>query len=229
VQETEAKQQFEASLLQLKDLEDKEREARKLTKQNSNMVEVATNLPSKEKTPLASAKGAPPPTPANVSMEEKKLLEDKTTKLRALLQFYETKVKIAQYWDEKRDSEREDPMTTTRIYWCVGFGSSAETLSQQVTVKNIFQAIFNLSKKQLPPLFQPKDEVVLQTPKTKNSDDVPNEPTPLPPLIQELIALKLISKVDHPSRKLPIINVLYEDPPPLEKELEVKTNLFMTI
>jgi len=138
-------------------------------------------------------------------------------------------VKVAQYWDVKGDSEKDNPMTTTRIYWCVGFGSSAETLSQQVTVKNIFQAIFNLSKKPPTPFLQSNDEVALKIPETVKSGDVSNEPIPLPPLIEELFALKLTSKLDHPSRKLPVINVLYEDPPLPEKEFEVKNNLFMTI
>lgn len=53
MQEAEAKQQFEASLLQLKDLEDRKSEARELTNKNPNMIAVAAiaNLPTKEKTP----------------------------------------------------------------------------------------------------------------------------------------------------------------------------------
>lgn len=122
---------------------------------------------------------------------------------------------MAQYWNVKRDSENDDPITTTRIYWCVGFGNSVETLSQQVTVKNIFQAIFNLAKKPSPPPPLPKDKVAsnqsMKVPTITNIVDVPTKTPPLPSFIQELLEVTKASKLDHPCRKLPIINVLYED------------------
>ena len=142
-----------------------------------------------------------------------------------------SQVRVAQYWNVKGDSEKDDPVTTTRIYWCMGFGNTAETLSQQVTVKSIFQAIFNLAKK--PPALSLEEKATLnqsvKAPTTTRAVDVPTESAPLPPLIQELLALAKASKPNHPSRKLPIINVLYEDPPPLEEEPKVKTNAFLTI
>jgi len=135
-------------------------------------------------------------------------------------------VKVAKYWSLKGDSEKNDPMITTRIYWCVGFGNSAETLSQQVTIKNIFQAIFHIAKKPLPLFPLLGDEVAsnqsIQSSTAKIDVDIPIEPTPLPPLIQELLVLSTTTKLDHPSRKLPIINVLYEDPPPRKQEPEVR-------
>jgi hypothetical protein len=122
-------------------------------------------------------------------------------------------------------------MTMTRIYWCVGFGSSAETLSQQVRVKNIFQAIFNLAKKPPPP---PEEEDVvsnqsMEVPLTTKNVEASIETKPLPPFIQEFCALSMASKLDHPCKKLPIIDVLYEDPPLPKEEFEVRTNVLLTI
>ena len=39
------------------------------------------------------------------------------------------------------------------------------------------------------------------------------EPTPLPPFIEQLMALAKASRPDHPARGIPVIDALYEDPP----------------
>ena len=127
-------------------------------------------------------------------------------------------MKVAQYWDVKGFSEKDDPMTTTRIYWCVGFGNTAETLSQQIMVKNIFQAIFNIVKK--PPPVEgslANTDPSLKTSTTEHPNTESSENVPITPFIHELFELSKVSKPDHPSKKLPVMNVLYEDPP-LEEE-----------
>jgi hypothetical protein len=147
-------------------------------------------------------------------------------------------VKIAQYNDVKQDSERCDPCTTTRIYWCLGLGDTPEALAQQATVKHIFRAILHLAKKPPPPPPPPEEEAPLpptaggadppaasakppgKAPEKKLSTVAPAvpageapEPTPLPPFIEQLMALAKVSPPDHPARGVPVIDALYEDPP----------------
>lgn len=126
---------------------------------------------------------------------------------------------MAQYWDVKAKFERNDPITTTRIYWCVGFGNTPEELSQQVTIKNIFQAIFNIAKK--PRLSPSLEEKGALDKNTSLSTTIPIEPIPLPPFIHQLLELAKVSKHDHPSRKLPIMNAFYEDPPPEDNVVQI--------
>ena len=136
-------------------------------------------------------------------------------------------MKIAQYLDKKQESEKCNPFTTTHIYWCLGLGETAEALCQQATVKHMFKAIFNLAKKPLP-LSPPPEEVVKGEPGVLLEDRAtplppkpvePLEPIPVPPFIEELRSLIQGTKLDHPSRKIPIMDVLYEDPPPPKVEL----------
>lgn len=128
-------------------------------------------------------------------------------------------VKIAQYLDIKADSEKDDPFTTTRIYWCLGLGDTAEALSEQATVKHIFRAIFNLAKAPPPPLEEVVEGAVEGEVPAKLPPVAPAEPVPLPPLVRELIALAKASKLDHPSKKIAIMDVLYQDPPPPKLEV----------
>ena len=148
-------------------------------------------------------------------------------------------VKIAQYNDIKQDSERCDPCTTTRVYWCLGLGDTPEALAQQATVKHIFRAILHLAKKPplpSPPLPPPEEAVPPPTgeadqpaagakplgkaPEKKVSMAAPTvpageapRPTPLPPFIEQLVALAKASPPDHPARGVPVVDALYEDPP----------------
>lgn len=55
MKEAEAKLQFEASLLRLRELEDKEREAKELAENNPNTAKATTIA-------IAPEKGKPPPT-----------------------------------------------------------------------------------------------------------------------------------------------------------------------
>lgn len=146
---------------------------------------------------------------------------------------------MAKYWDIKGDSEKDDPLIQTRIYWCIGFGSTPQALSEQVTVKNIFQAIFNIAKKVSPPpslevegaLDKSSDASInssIKTPTTLLPTTISTKLVPVPPFIQELLELAKISKQDHPSRKLPVLNVFYEDLPSEEENL-VCMDLFSII
>ncbi|XP_073389288.1 uncharacterized protein [Physcomitrium patens] len=105
-------------------------------------------------------------------------------------------VKMVEYLDRKQKAEKSNPLTTTRIYWCLGLGETAEELIKHVTVPHMFKAVFKLEKK--PPL----ENVQLF------------EPSPMPPFIKELLALAQTNKLEHPARKIPVLDVLYEDPPP---------------
>jgi len=139
---------------------------------------------------------------------------------------------MAEYLDKKQEAEKLNPVTTTRIYWCLGLGDTAEELSQQATVKHMFKAIFNLAKKPLPP--PPPPEAVVEVERGEPPEDgapppppppppppepaEPPEPIPVSPFIEQLHALAQASKLDHPSRKIPVLDVLYEDPPPRNME-----------
>lgn len=103
---------------------------------------------------------------------------------------------MVEYLDRKQKAEKSNPLTTTRIYWCLGLGETAEELIKHVTVPHMFKAVFKLEKK--PPL----ENVQLF------------EPSPMPPFIKELLALAQTNKLEHPARKIPVLDVLYEDPPP---------------
>jgi hypothetical protein len=126
---------------------------------------------------------------------------------------------------------KEDPFTTTRIYWCLGFGDTAEALANHASVKNIFRAVFNLAKKPppLPPppsLVSPPSQLLPQpghddkaspaaaappVQPTPPQEVPPPEPIPVSPFIEELKTLAKSAALDHPCRKIPIMDVLYEE------------------
>jgi hypothetical protein len=131
---------------------------------------------------------------------------------------------MAQYLDKKQEAEKCNPLNTTRIYWCLGLGETAEALCKQATIKHMFKAIFNLAKKPLlpsPPLKEviegesdlpPKDQAPPPPPLPPLEPIEPPKLVPMPPFIEELLALAQSTKLDHPSRKIPIMDILYEDP-----------------
>ncbi|KAH8944050.1 hypothetical protein BDL97_13G088400 [Sphagnum fallax] len=189
--ETEARQKFEAALWALKEFEDQLR-AETANEQRASVI-------------AAKAK------------------EDATVAAAPI-------TKVARYWQIKGDTMKEDPFTTTRIYWCLGFGDTAEALANHASVKNIFRAVFNLAKK--PPLPPPPPSLVSSSsqllPQPGHDDKAspaapppvqptppqevpPPEPIPVPPFIEKLKALAKSAALDHPCRKIPIMDVLYEE------------------
>ncbi|KAJ7533838.1 hypothetical protein O6H91_13G067000 [Diphasiastrum complanatum] len=134
------------------------------------------------------------------------------------LQVAQSKVTSAAKHASTLKSSSQQPYVTARIYWCLGFGSTALFIaSLAAEKKSIFRAIFNLTVRyqQAAATSDGRQE----TENGLNSVDrrtsslsvLPFQKSQIPTLIADMRALVQVSGLNEPARKIAVVDIFYEN------------------